>query len=452
MYKELAATARELRDEDSLCSRLVACLHVHTVALTFTLAVGVVFVLGVGFRLFPGLGPLEQFALRDGEGGISANELMGVLFLLGVLPVLALRATGVLGLRASTAAAALLAWLGLEEVVGLHERVDVSVAADLRPYWLALSGAAAILIAVAVNGRAQLDRTRLLVAGGLAIWVAGEAVEDLGSGFAASAVGSLGQMGGEALTVVGLLALAQRTSGASELSRVSPGRTFGELVARLDVGRTALVLGAVILGLGVVASATDLRLFDMDREGTVVSYLSAAILLAVAGVALLLGRSGLADRQLARCSLAVAYALSFLALDEAFALHESLGDSTGLTGLGQVYFVPVVVVAGLSWVVVLGRLWAYQSARLLWLAGAACWVISQVLDLLQVGTARSLRDAVVVPEDLLEVTGSLLLGLGLILFVQQLLRAEAQRPRPDLVPEAVDAVRLVRFPLPAQHS
>jgi hypothetical protein len=89
--------------------------------------------------------------------------------------------------------------------------------------------------------------------------------------------------------------------------------------------------------------------------------------------------------------------------------------SASVTGVSwQVFYAPVVVSAALAWFVVLRRL-PLGSARALWVGGAAAWLASQVFEAVQWDGDRLAHRWTFVPEEMLEMIGTLAWGLALVI-------------------------------------
>jgi hypothetical protein len=184
--------------------------------------------------------------------------------------------------------------------------------------------------------------------------------------------------------------------------------------------QAALALGTVIVLLGalgtvdLLAPSWPLSIFSLDGEGTVPAFFSALLLL---GAGLLAWQ--LSGVHGARLSTPITWwafmgiLLVFMALDELLAIHEHV--SASVTGVSwQVFYLPVVVPAAVAWFVVLRRL-PRASARALWVCGAAAWFASQVIEAVQWDGDRLAHQWTFVPEEMLEMTGTLAWGLALVI-------------------------------------
>jgi hypothetical protein len=213
--------------------------------------------------------------------------------------------------------------------------------------------------------------------------------------------------------------------------------------------------GVVLLGLAGTAHATglvSLPLLDMDKEGTVPQAYSGLLLLAGAAAAYVAARRGAPART---ALLTLAAVLAFMSLDEVFRLHEELDAALDFDW--QVLYLPVLAAAFAGWVGIERSLRGEARLRLAWAAGAACWVVAQVLEAFQWdGRVRpgsidgeALSEAQVerllgepaylakmLPEEILEMSGSLILAVVLARLAERALaeralatRASATSPR-----------------------
>lgn len=192
-----------------------------------------------------------------------------------------------------------------------------------------------------------------------------------------------------------------------------------EGVTRFGPTRTAVLGAAVCAVLGVLGVLDVLHLigafgdrwFDLDGERTIPSLWSAGLLF---GAGLLGVAVAVALRRPAVIVLGAA--LAFMAVDEFFALHEHVEDIAGVDW--QTLYLPVFAVIGVVTLRVLlisRRLGEHRFVTLL-TSGAACWAASQVLEKIQWNgpERRAGYDVMMVSEELLEMTGSLLFVLALL--------------------------------------
>ena len=101
---------------------------------------------------------------------------------------------------------------------------------------------------------------------------------------------------------------------------------------------------------------------------------------------------------------------AFMAIDEVVQIHERLEGATDANW--QLVYLPVMAVAGGVWLLVLRRLTG--GPRLLFVAGAAAWVVAQLFEWVQRDGAVLTHRWTILPEELLEMTGSALFALALL--------------------------------------
>jgi hypothetical protein len=188
-----------------------------------------------------------------------------------------------------------------------------------------------------------------------------------------------------------------------------------------SIDRRAMVvgLGAAIVLLAVLGAvmAWDprpaLRAFDLDEERTVPAVFSALLLLACALVALCLPRANV------RRGIAIAFALllAFAALDEFAEIHEQLERELGVDW--QVLYAPFFAAAFGLWVFVLRGIRRSPGLPVM-IASGACWALAQVLEKAQWSDDGAAPGYawMMVTEEILEMTGSALLLLALVVVVQ----------------------------------
>ena len=159
----------------------------------------------------------------------------------------------------------------------------------------------------------------------------------------------------------------------------------------------------------------------LDGEGTLPAVWSALLLVAAAWATGQLSRRVGSARPAA---LAVAVLFAFMALDELLALHEKLEVVFSASWL--VLYAPVIALGGLGWLVVLLRLRDVRPAALAWAAGAVCWGMAQVIEWYQYDRTVLVHRWTILPEEVLEMTGSLLFLVAARLGAQQLGAAARQ--------------------------
>lgn len=194
---------------------------------------------------------------------------------------------------------------------------------------------------------------------------------------------------------------------ASPADRAGPadrraGSGSSPLPARAGVVLLAAITVAAVGGLLAAVGIDAAQWFDLDAERRGAAALSALLLL-LAGVSTVVVWS--VDHT-GRAVLPVGVLLCWMAYDEVAFVHERLEAATGVDW--QVLYLPAFLAAGSCFLLVLRGYWSLAAFRIAWLAGAACWFVSQVLEVLQWDGAvqRPGYPAMMVTEELLEMVGS----------------------------------------------
>ncbi len=173
-----------------------------------------------------------------------------------------------------------------------------------------------------------------------------------------------------------------------------------------------VIVGFAVLG-GLYHAGAPLALFDPDGEGKPPAIFSAALLV-TAGAACALVSDTAAERHHRRRWLALAAFLAFMGVDEGVTIHEHLEEWTGI-GWIKLY-IPLIVVGGAAWLGVLRRMWTLKTERALFIAGAVCWGVAQVLEKIQATDVGRVRGYEVMStvEEALEASGSALFLLAVV--------------------------------------
>lgn len=190
---------------------------------------------------------------------------------------------------------------------------------------------------------------------------------------------------------------------------------------RLLAGAGVIVIAA-LAALGVLYG-DEVRLVSLGAEFTIPAAVSGGILLMAALAAVLASSLWPGPRANARAAIALACLFALMALDEMFYFHERLETWTGIDW--QVLYLPVALVGGVAWLMVLRRLLVYPHAAWLFVGGAVAWVASQGIELVQWDGDVLVYPWLTFPEETLEMTGSLLFALGLLAGLQAWSRASA---------------------------
>ncbi|MBM3674033.1 MAG: hypothetical protein FJW88_03605 [Actinobacteria bacterium] len=113
-----------------------------------------------------------------------------------------------------------------------------------------------------------------------------------------------------------------------------------------------------------------------------------------------------------------------MAIDEVWQLHERIEARTGIDW--QTLYLPVFALAAFSALWLLPELRRTLHALPLFAIGAGCWAVAQVVEQLQWDRDDRMAAAwTIVPEECLEMTGSLLFLLAFLAVVRTIARGGA---------------------------
>jgi hypothetical protein len=377
------------------------------------------------------LDSLVAFHLEDSDPAVR-NSFPAVVtgLMLLVAGALSFAIASMPTIRARTvwrAAAIVLVLVGIEESLGLHTWADRHLGVDANLTYVPLVAIAAG-VWLATTGLIKGHRVpRLMIGAGIAGWVVAAGVDAARTDRTeALAGGELLQMASAGLLLLGLFTFA-RSMALADAAPQSPQDTI-LAISRAAVSRVnlrSLLIGLAffavvfgILGAIVYPGGGDLRAFDLNKEQTFPATFSGVLLLATGALALLNGLVRSQTPAGRRWWIVLALVFAFLGIDEIAALHEAVQDRVHVWG--QAVLAPVVVVGVYAWWVVLRRLWDEPPAGGLFLLGAAAWAVSQGID----AAFNEHWGWTIVPEELLEMAGSALFGLALLVALRRLLDTE----------------------------
>lgn len=198
-----------------------------------------------------------------------------------------------------------------------------------------------------------------------------------------------------------------------------------------QVRTVALTVTACILALGLLGTehsglGKPLPAFDLEGEWTVPAFFSGMLLLTCAALAAQLAVVRARADEVAAIWAAFGILCVLLAADEVLAVHERLEAWAGIDW--QTLYAPLAVAGGVVGLQALRHLHAGALGRLALLGGAGAWLASQILEAIQWGDGdRLVYPRLRFPEELLEMTGSMFLGLALLLALGAPLATRAKR-------------------------
>ena len=112
----------------------------------------------------------------------------------------------------------------------------------------------------------------------------------------------------------------------------------------------------------------------------------------------------------------------YMAVDEVLTLHELLEEAVHLAWWKL--YAPVALAAGVCAVLVLRRTWGLVAARWALLAGSACWLVAQLIETQQYDGAELVHRWTILPEEVLEMTGSLLFVVAMLVVLHPAVRRQ----------------------------
>ena len=154
------------------------------------------------------------------------------------------------------------------------------------------------------------------------------------------------------------------------------------------------------------------QLFDFDGEGKPLAAWTMLVLASAGAVSVLIGRR---TPDMRTVYFVLGGFFVFMAVDEGIQLRERVQDLVNHDW--QHLWAPIVAVGGVAWLLVLRRIWALERERMLMLAGAAAWFVSQVDEHFQSNPEEGRvagYGALSGIEEILEVTGSALFLFALV--------------------------------------
>ena len=318
----------------------------------------------------------------------------------------------------------------MEEIGALHERARIATG-GVEWSWANVAAAAVVAgLSLLVARSLRSPHSARLLPLGCGVWLVGQIVEALRPDRALLDGVTTGvfEVTGAGVAFLGAVEAARAEAGAPRDNREGIWGVVGDMLAAVDVRRSAIALGAAMallatLGL-LVHEVPALRVFNMNKEQTVPAFVSGFVLFAAASVTHAMRRAERSEGRYAFWWTGLALVFAVLGLDEIVAVHEELQRLTGV--YGQLFLAPVVAFGAAAWVVVLRRLLPHRRAALLLGAGAVAWACSQVIDYVHGRDPEEGIPVLVVMEELVELAGSACFAFAILVALQSRRRLRSE--------------------------
>lgn len=385
-----------------------------------------------------GLTSLRFFDLNDTDltNRLTISTLVVGLVLLGAA-AMAFGAAGSTRTPAQArwmrASGVVFALFAAEEIFGLQAWLEEVGAAWAATYLPALVIALSVwLMSVPALESAAARRAFL---GGAGVWLLAAPFDAASTGMQhAYALGELLELSAAALFFFSFVLHAHAVLppvSAAEGRRLEVA-SLAELARRLDPVKLGIGALLIVVALGVMGSishgGTYMRVWDLNKEQNYGAAFSGLALWFAAAMAICYGVCRHESWRDRRWWLVLGFVFLFLGLDEMTAIHEEFQHVTGIWG--QSFLAPVVVLGVIGWYKALEELRFDRTAAALLLGGAAFWTVAQMIDLL----LNETMPWTVIPEELLEMSGSLLFGFALLVGLQALAARAAAPAVPGVAP------------------
>ena len=400
------------------------------------------------------LDSLIAFQLEDSDPA-QRNSLPAVVMGLFLLTACAL-AVAASRLRPAHGAgwwmlgAVALAFFGFEEILGVHTWIERHADVSWNVAYLPLLAIAAFVWFEMGRLMGDNRRAQAVFALGVGAWLLAGLFDAARTGrTSALPAGELLEMTAAALLLLGMWTYTRGLSLADapvEDRRQADLAIARSAVSRLDPARVLLGIAVCVVGLGVMGAIVypgggALRVFDLNKEQTFPATFSGLLLLGAGFMALLNGVVRCPDPRDRVWWLVLAGVFAFLGVDEIAALHEAIQDRVHVWG--QATLTPIVIAGVAAWLIALTRLRSSPGAARLFVLGAAAWILSQGIDV----ALNESHGWTVVPEELVEMAGSALFGVALLVAVREVLaiRSPAAGARgPQRAASSLDGLQAAR--------
>jgi hypothetical protein len=346
----------------------------------------------------------------------------------------------------------------VQELFGLLHWLESAWSLGVGVYLLLVT-----LTALAWMGPLYTLRTRpwiqLVFGAAMVGWLGAWLVDGSQSGSIDPALAELVELIAAGLFCIALLGrlqhIAHRADPLEQITAPEVSRAAAHLVARVNLERLMIVIGALIVGFAlqdVILHTGDYHghqapVLNVNTEQTIPATFSALLLVAAGGLALLAGVMSATPRGDRRWLKWFGLLLIVLAFEEVAAVHDTFQDVTGLPG--QLVLLPLAFAGIAIWWQLVVRTDGRPGVRSLLVAGAVVWLLSQASDTLLNPVMRW----AIVPEEALEMAGSALWLLAMAVLVRRLLaegeamlRAKDEQAGRLIAEEAAGHAPEPRFP------
>jgi hypothetical protein len=326
-------------------------------------------------------------------------------------------------------AGVVLVFFAVEEFLGFHTWIQRHADVSWNVAYLPLIAIATVVWVEVIRQMDAHRIARFTFAAGVGGWLAAGLFDAARTGRASALpAGELLGLTAAALMLLGLYQYARAVSLARSPApdkREQDLAIVSSVVSRVDtrkllIGIAALTIVFGILGSIVYPGGGALRAFDLNKEQTFPATFSGVLLLGAGALALMNGVvrcPNLADR---RWWLVLAGVFAFLGIDEMTALHEAVQDRVHVWG--QATLIPIVIAGAVAWWITLKRLGPHSMAGRLLILAAAIWAMSQGID----AALNEDLGWTIVPEELLEICGSTMFGLAMLIAVRDVVGATSR--------------------------
>ena len=378
------------------------------------------------------LDSLVAFQLEDSDPAVRNSFPAAVIALFlagaGVLAFAIQAMRPAQGLPWWRLAGVVLVFLGVEEFLGFHTWIQRHEGVSWNVAYLPLLAVATVVWVEVLRSMGDHPRARMTFAVGLGGWLVAGLFDAARTGRASALpLGELIEMTAAAMMLLGVYQYARELSLAR--SPVTDLRDqdltiASSIVSRLDIRKLLIGIAALTIVFGILGSIVypgggALRVFDLNKEQTFPATFSGLLLLGAGGLALLNGVlrcPNMADR---RWWLVLAGVFAFLGIDEMTALHEAVQDRVHVWG--QATLIPIVIAGGVAWWITLMRLGPGSLPGRLLILAAGVWVLSQGVD----AALNEHYGWTIVPEELLEMAGSAMFGLSMLVAAKEVAGARS---------------------------